>query len=64
MKTKKSYFVHFATCSDGIMRDVQVFDRLADAQAFASSLSFKWEIRRRVDAPFQVLEDTIFFPFY
>lgn len=59
MKTKKSYFVHFATCSDGIMRDVNAFDRLSDAKHFTASLAYKWAIERRIDAPFTVLESTI-----
>lgn len=62
MKTKKIYryySVNYAINNDGTFHTCQLFDRLTDARAFASTLSFKWEIRRRVDAPFQVLEDTI-----
>lgn len=59
MKTKKSYFVHFATCSDGIMRDVNAFDRLSDAKHFTASLAYKWHIEKRIDAPFTVLESII-----
>lgn len=59
MKTVKYYFVNFATCNDGILRDCMLFDRLSEAKAFVSTLAFKWEVRRRVDAPFIVMEDSI-----
>jgi hypothetical protein len=59
MKTVKYYFVNFATCNDGIFRDCCMFNRLSEAKAFASTLAYKWEIRRRVDAPFIVLEDSV-----
>ena len=59
MKTKKSYFVHFATCSDGIMRDVKAFDRLADAKHFTASLAFKWHIEKRIDSDFTTLESVV-----
>ena len=59
MKTKKSYFVHFATCSDGIYRDFRMFDRQSDAKHFTSSLAYKWAIERRIDSAFAVLESII-----
>ena len=59
MKTVKYYFVNFATCNDGIFRDCRMFDRLSEAKAFVSTLAFKWEVRRRVDAPFIVMEDSV-----
>ena len=58
MKTKKSYFVHFAINNDGTFRDCTMFDRLSDAKHFTSSLSYKWAIERRIDSPFAVLEST------
>ena len=59
MKTEKVYFVNFAVCKDQIFRDVRLFDRLCDAKAFASALAYRWEIKRRVYAPFAALEDTV-----
>ena len=62
MKTGKIYryyFVNYAINNDGTFHTCQLFDRLTDARAFASTLSFKWEIRRRVDVPFVVLEDSV-----
>lgn len=59
MKTVKYYFVNFATCNDGIFRGCRMFDRLSEAKAFTVGLAYKWEIRRRVDAHFQVLEDSV-----
>jgi hypothetical protein len=59
MKTRKSYFVHFATCSDGIMRDVIAFDRLSDAKHFTASLAFKWHIEKRIDSDFTTLESVV-----
>lgn len=59
MKTVKYYFVNFATCNDGLLRDCMLFNRLSEAKAFTVGLAYKWEIRRRVDAPFIVLEDSV-----
>lgn len=59
MKTKKTYFVHFATCSDGIMRDVNAFDRLSDAKNFTASLAYKWHIEKRIDSDFSTLSSVV-----
>lgn len=59
MKTRKTYFVHFATCSDGIMRDVNAFDRLADAKHFTASLAYKWHIEKRINSDFSTLESVV-----
>ena len=59
MKTKKSYFVHFATCSDGIYRDFRMFDRLSDAKHFTASLAFEWHIEKRIDSDFSTLESVV-----
>ena len=59
MKTRKSYFVHFATCSDGIMRDVNAFDRLSDAKHFTASLAYKWHIERRIESDFSTLSSVV-----
>ena len=59
MKTKKTYFVHFATCSDGIYRDFRMFDRLSDAKHFTASLAFKWHIEKRIDSDFSTLESVV-----
>lgn len=59
MKTKKSYFVHFATCSDGIYRDFRMFDRLSDAKHFTASLAYKWHIEKRIDSDFSTLSSVV-----
>jgi len=59
MKTKKTYFVHIATCSDGIYRDFRMFDRLSDAKHFTASLAFKWHIEKRIESDFSTLESVV-----
>lgn len=59
MKTKKSYFVHFATCKDGIYRDFRMFDRLSDAKHFTASLAYKWHIEKRIDSDFSTLKSVV-----
>ena len=59
MKTKKTYFVHFATCSDGIYRDFRMFNRLADAKHFTASLAYKWHIEKRIDSDFFTLSSVV-----
>lgn len=59
MKTVKYYFVNFATCNDGILRDCMLFDRLSEAKAFVSTLAFKWELVRRVDSAYSVLDSVV-----
>ena len=48
MQSKKSYFVNFATCNDGIIRDCRLFDKLKDARKFAAGLKNRYLIERSI----------------